>query len=146
MGESATWFRFIGLSKMALEWAVGFAPVAVAILAWLAIAVVMARPDRPRGGWLLQLLPVVIPFVILVLGALFPCQECGPPNWNRASRNVWAMRAIDYLMLAQFGVGVLLAWLSPQPRHFSAGLQLLLLWCSWCAAAPAGMSVSGSWL
>jgi hypothetical protein len=143
------WEYFLRLTRWAIDGLAWAWPVTLALLVSLFLTATFARRNihvwaRPKA--LLQLLPLFIPIVVLVLGSWFACENCSPSSLGQGHRYVWAMRAADGLLALQLVAAVWLVWTASPVRLLSGVFQLLLLWCSLCAALIAGMSISGDWL
>ena len=140
---------FLRLTRWAIEGLAWAWPVTLVLLVGLFLTATLARRDirvwaRPQALW--QLLPLFIPFVVLVLGSWFACENCSPSSLGQGHRYVWAMRVADGLLALQLVVSAWLVWTASPVRLLAAVFQLLLFWCSLSAAFIAGMSISGDWL
>ena len=145
------WRNFLWLTRQAADTLVVIWPVTACLAVWLVMGIKSAvtQPrSRPQGGWLLQLVPITIPLLLLVLGAVFVCDYCNTAE-HHTVRDHWAGRAVDALMLVHFAGAlwlVRIAWLNASSRVLSTALQMSVLWCSWWAGFLASMSISGDWI
>jgi hypothetical protein len=99
---------------------------------------------RPSVAW--QLLLILNPIALLLLGAVFACEDCSPSALGQGNRHLWAMRLADFLLVGQIAVAAWCVWKGKPCRLAMGAAHLLLLWCTFWAAFMAGMSMSGDWL
>ena len=97
-------------------------------------------------SWLLHIAPLLVPVTILVLGALFRCENCSPSSLGQGVRHAWAGYTIDALLLVQLAATVLLIRAAKGARFVASALPAVNLWCTVWASFLAGMSISGDWL
>lgn len=144
----SAWPTFWTLSRFSAEGLFWVWPISVALGVGAIVGVVraIARRQRPRGGWLVQAVPVVVPIIILAVGAVFACESCTPPGAPGAIHHVWAGWMVNVLSLLHVVVAVLLVTSAPGVRVASALLQAALIWGSFWAGLTASMSISGDWL
>ena len=139
---------FLRLALWASEGALVAWPVTVVLFIWLAIAAVRqgARAVAARRWVLVQLAPVAFPVLLLILGTVFACEHCTPPEWNHRAWHPWAAEALDVLLVLQLGAAIGLVAFSRGTRILSAAVQCALLWCSFWSGMMAGMSITGDWI
>ena len=94
----------------------------------------------------LQVLPAIIPVVMLGFGALFACQDCSPSSLGQGLRHDWAGHVVGGLLVGQIVAAGLLVRRATGRRWSSAVLQSLLFWFSLSASFVATMSISGDWI
>ncbi|PYU88217.1 MAG: hypothetical protein DMG08_26330 [Acidobacteria bacterium] len=143
------WAYFLWLFRQAADGLLYMWPVTVALCCMLSVAVLRSRSKakaRPRGGWWLQLTPLGVPIAVLALGTVFACENCSPSSLGQGVRHIWAMHAVDVLLVIHLTGAVGLVMLAEGARLVSSALQAILLWCSFWASFLAGMSMSGDWL
>jgi hypothetical protein len=139
-----TWLARQAIDGLAWAW-----PVTTAILLLMFGAIVGARDRlrhllRLRTVW--QLVPLLVPVIVLVLGTWFACEMCSPSSLGQGRRHYWAMWAANGLLIVQLvAAGFLIRFAAPL-RLLAASFQVLLAWCSLWASFLAGMSMSGDWL
>jgi hypothetical protein len=124
-------------------------PITLGLFCLLGIAIMRSRGTPSamvRGGWWLQLAPLCVPIVMLTLGAVYACENCSPSSLGQGVRHVWAIHAVDALLLVQVLGAVGLVKLAAGSRFLSSVLQAIQLWCTFWASFLAGMSMSGDWL
>lgn len=142
------WPNFLWLTREAADGLLFGWPITAALSAWLVLGVkrVVANAKvTPRGGWLFQLAPVVVPICILTLGTVFACHTCASER-GPSVRHHWATRAVDGLTLLQLAGAIWLVRVAPGARILSAALQAMFLWWSFWAGFMSYMSISGDWI
>lgn len=143
-----SWRHFIWLAEQAWSVFTYFWPLTGGLfVTWLVLERrAWLRGRRPRGelrGSGLDLLPVIVPIAVLVLGALFACQDCTPSS---GIRHEWAERSVDVLLIVQLVGAAWLVWRASGRRWPTAAWHLLLVCLSLAAGFVATMSISGDWL
>ena len=143
------WAYFLWLSRQAADGLFDMWPITLGLLCLLSVAVLRSRgtPSAAiRGGWWLQLAPLCVPILTLAIGSFYACENCSPSSLGQGVRHVWAMHAVDALLLLQSIGAVGLIMLAAGRRFVSSVLQAIQLWCTFWASFLAGMSMSGDWL
>lgn len=143
------WADFVWLSRQAADGLLYMWPITAALCGMLFIAVLRSfgKPTaRPRGGWWLQFAPLCVAIAMLAFGSVFACENCSPSSLGEGVRHVWAIHAVEGLLVAQLAGAVGLVMLAAGARLVSATLQAIWLWCSFWAYFLAGMSISGDWV
>lgn len=145
----STWSYCLWLFRQAADGLRFLWPITAALVGMLAVAVIRARQrpsTRIRGGWSLQLAPLVVPIAILAVGAAYACEQCSPSSLGQGVRHVWPGYFVDALLFAHVIAVVWLIRLANGWRFVSSSLQAIGLWCTFWASFLAGMSISGDWL
>jgi hypothetical protein len=143
------WLYFLWLFRQSADGLLYMWPVTAALACLLAIGVLRyLRQSSPAiaGGWLLHVMPLLVPVAILVVGSVFACENCSPSSLGQGVRHVWAGNAIDVLLLIQVVAAVLLIRAAKGARFVASALQAVNLWCTFWASLVAGMSISGDWI
>jgi hypothetical protein len=148
----STWNYLIWLTEQATQGLLWAWPVTGIILFWLVAAFIRrlqkSRSHFFRWNLLLQFIPIVISFIILVIGAIFACENSSTPERALAKevQHIWAAYCVDILLAVQVITSAWLIYLANPLRLIAVPLQLLFLWCSFWASFIAAMSISGVWL
>ena len=145
----STWSHFLWLFWQAADGLLYAWPITAALAGMLVIALIRARQQSSRtirGGWSLQITPLVVPIAILALGAVYACEGCSPVSLGQGVRHARAGHAVDALLLVQVIAGLCFIRLASGRRFLSFALQAIGLWCSFWASFLAGMSISGDWI
>ena len=143
------WSYFQTLFGWALGGITHLWPVTLVIAAGVVVGAWRAWGQRPRRALLSvawQLLLLVIPLVILALGAKYACGNCSPSALGQGVRHYTAMRVVDGLLITQLACSGWLVYRARGRRILVAAVQILVLWCTFWASLMAGMSMSGDWL
>jgi hypothetical protein len=145
----STWAYFLWLSRLAAVGLFFMWPITAGLFCLLAVGALRSRGTplaTLRGGWWLQVVPLVIPIAVLGLGAVYACENCSPSALGQGVRHVWAGYIVNALLLVQLIGALWLIRIASGRRIVSAALQAIGVWCTFWASFLAGMSISGDWL
>jgi hypothetical protein len=132
---------------MSIQWI-----ITLGLAVWLGLEVIatakylVRSKQKVRASWLLQLVPLVITFSILLLGAIYECRDCSPGmprQFHDSSRFVLTIN--EGLLVFQIGVASLLVSLARETKSLFTAVQVALFFLSYWGTSIAYMNIMNSW-